>query len=201
MFIELTDHLRCPGDHEEAYLVLLPDSVVQRSVQSGELGCPICHRTLHIRNGILDVGDGPPADEAEPSLDGASVAALTGLGGPGGYLVLVGPIAGRWREVEHVLNGVSMVAVNGPASLADARGLSVLRGARLPLKSGSMRGVVLSGAFGGDAAWVREAARVLLPGLRVVGEGPGPDPGLLAVIASADGWWVATRHAGRRDQG
>ena len=37
MFIELTDHLRCPGDHDEAYLVLLPDSVVQRSVQSGEL--------------------------------------------------------------------------------------------------------------------------------------------------------------------
>ena len=58
------------------------------------------------------------------------------------------PIAGRWREVEDVLNGVSMVAVNGPASLADARGLSVLRSARLPLKSASMRGVVLSGAFG-----------------------------------------------------
>ena len=25
MFIELTDHLRCPEDHEEAYLVLLPE--------------------------------------------------------------------------------------------------------------------------------------------------------------------------------
>ena len=48
-----------------------------------------------------------------------------------------------------------------------------------------MRGVVLSGAFGRDATWVREAARVLLPGLRVVGEGPEPDPGLLDVIASA----------------
>jgi hypothetical protein len=120
------------------------------------------------------------------------VAALTGLGGPGGYVVLVGPIAGRWREVEAVLNGVSMVAVNGPMSLADARGLSILRGARLPLKSASMRGVVLSGVFGSHATWVREAARVLLPGLRVVGEGPDPDPALVDVIASADGWWVAT---------
>ena len=195
MFIELTDHLRCPEDHEEAYLVLLPDSVVQRSVQTGELGCPVCHRTLFIKNGILDVGDGPSPDEAEPSLDGGSVAALTGLGGPGGYLVLVGPIAGRSREVEAVLSGVSMVAVNGPASLVDARGLSVLRSARLPLKSASMRGVVLSGPFGSDPAWLREAARVLLPGLRVVGEGPDPDPGVLDVIASAGGWWVAT---GRR---
>jgi uncharacterized protein YbaR (Trm112 family) len=193
MFIELTDHLRCPEDHDEAYLVLLPDSVVQRSVQEGELGCPICHRTLHIRNGILDIGDGPLDQGTEPTLDGGSVAALTGLGGPGGYLVLAGPIAARWHDVEHVLNGVSMVAVNGPASLADERGISVLRSARLPLKSASMRGVVLSGEFGRDATWVREATRVLLPGLRVVGEGPLPDPSLLDVIASADGWWVGAR--------
>ena len=196
MFIELTDHLRCPVDHEEAYLILLPDSVVQRSVQAGELACPVCHRTFYIRDGILDIGDGPPPDGAEPTLDGASVAALTGLGGPGGYLVLVGPVGGRWREVEHALNGVSMVAVNGPPALADARGLSVVRSARLPLKSASMRGVVLSGPFGSDAAWVREAARVLLPGLRVVGEGVEPDPGLVDVIATAGGWWVASRRAG-----
>jgi len=193
MFIELTDHLRCPEDHEEAYLVLLPDSVVQRSVQTGELGCPICHRTLYVREGILDVGDGPPPSTGEPTLDGASVAALTGLGGPGGYLVLVGSIAGRWREVENAVNGVSIVAVNGPASLADARGLSVVRCARLPLKAASMRGVVLSGEFGSDPAWIREGARVLLPGLRVVGEGADPDSRLVDVIASAGGWWVGTR--------
>ena len=193
MFIELTDHLRCPEDHDESYLVLLPDSVVQRSVQSGELGCPVCHRTLQVRDGILDIGDGPPPGIDEPTLDGASVAALTGLGGPGGYLVLVGPVAGRWREVEEALNGVSMVAVNGPGSLADARGLSVLRSARLPLKRSSMRGVVLSGEFGSDPAWVREGARVLLPGLRLVGEGPDPDPAVVDVIASAGGWWVGTR--------
>ena len=193
MFIELTDHLRCPEDHEEAYLVLLPDSVVQRSVQSGELGCPVCHRTFRIRDGILDIGDGPPSSTGEPTLDGASVAALTGLGGPGGYLVLVGPISGRWRELEHALNGVSLVSVNGPADLADARGLSIVRSARLPLKTASMRGVVLSGEFGSDPAWIREGARVLLPGLRVVGEGEEPDPRLVDVIASAGGWWVGTR--------
>ena len=195
MFIELTDHLRCPEKHEEAYLVLLPDAVVQRSVLTGELGCPICHRTLHIRDGILDIGDGPAPDSSDATLDGASVAALTGLGGPGGYLALVGPVAGRWREVESALNGVSMVAVNGPASLADARGLSVLRSARLPLKTGSMRGVVVSGEFGHSPTWIREAVRVLLPGLRVVGEGPEPDPALVDVMASAGGWWVGTRRA------
>jgi uncharacterized protein YbaR (Trm112 family) len=129
MFIELTDHLRCPEDHEEAYLVLLPDSSGAALRQSGELGCPVCHRTFHIRDGILDIGDGPPSSTGEPTLDGASVAALTGLGGPGGYLVLVGPIAARWREMEDALNGVSLVSVNGPADLADTRGLSIVRSA------------------------------------------------------------------------
>jgi hypothetical protein len=38
LFIELTDYLRCPRDHAEAYLVLLPDEVVDRGVRSGELG-------------------------------------------------------------------------------------------------------------------------------------------------------------------
>ena len=42
MFIELTDHLRCPADHEEAFLVLLPDQMDGRAVRGGALGCPVC---------------------------------------------------------------------------------------------------------------------------------------------------------------
>ena len=61
----------------------------------------------------------------------------------------------------------------------DEPGISVLRGGRLPLKSSSMRGVVLGSPFGGDPAWVGEAARVVLPGLRVVGRGTGSRPELI----------------------
>jgi len=32
----------------------------------------------------------------------------------------------------------------------------------------------------------------VLPGLRVVGEGPDPSPELLELMASADGVWVGT---------
>jgi hypothetical protein len=56
-----------------------------------------------------------------------------------------------------------------------------------------MRGVVLGPPYGGDPAWVQEAARVVLPGLRVVGEGPDPDPQLVDLMASAGGVWVGTR--------
>ncbi len=42
-----------------------------------------------------------------------------------------------------------------------------------------MRGVVLGEPYGGDPRWVAEAARVVLPGLRVVGEGPVPSAELI----------------------
>jgi hypothetical protein len=195
MFIELTDHLRCPADHAEAFLVLLPDLVEGRWVRTGTLGCPVCDRRFTLRDGVLDVGGGPPA-AAAPSgvgpLGPGALAPLVGLGGPGGYLVIVGPPAAGWREVAELVPGVGLVAVNPPAGVVDADGISVLRGGRLPLKTNSMRGVVLGPPYGGDPAWVAEAARVLLPGLRVVGEGADQSPEAIDLMASAEGVWVGT---------
>jgi hypothetical protein len=194
MFIELTDHLRCPAEHDEAFLVLLPDRVDGRSVREGTLGCPVCDRRFTLRDGVFDVGDGPsPAPTGSTRLTPDAITALTGLGGPGGYLVLVGQPAAAWREQAGLVPGVGLVAVNPPAGTADEDRLSVIRGGRLPLKTHSMRGVVLGAPYGGDTGWVREAARVLLPGLRVAGEGPDPEPALIDLMASADGVWVGTR--------
>ena len=196
MFIELTDHLRCPADHDEAFLVLLPDQVEGRSVRTGTLGCPVCDRRFTLREGVLDLGDAPPARSggAEVTrLSGEALAPLVGLSGPGGYLVLVGPPAAAWRDVAALLPGVGLVAVDPPPGVADEDGISVLRGGRLPLKAHSMRGVVLGPPYGGDPAWVAEAARVVLPGLRVVGEGVDPSPETIDLMASAGGVWVGTR--------
>ncbi len=196
MFIELTDHLRCPADHDEAFLVLLADRLEGRSVRSGTLGCPVCDRRFELRDGVLDTGDAPPpaATSARGKLTPEALAALAGLGGPGGYLVLGGPPAAAWREVAALMPGVGLVGVNPPVGVRDEEGISVLRGGRLALKSNSMRGVVLGTPFGAEAVWVAEAARVVLPGLRVVGEGPDPPPDLVDVMASADGVWVGSRH-------
>jgi uncharacterized protein YbaR (Trm112 family) len=191
MFIELTDHLRCPADHEESYLVLLPDELRERSVRAGRLGCPVCGRTYALMDGVLDLGGG--AEPPETTLLGAeALTALVGLGGPGGWLVLVGRPAAQWREVAARNRGVGLVAVNPPAEVVDEPGISVLRSGALPLKSRSMRGVVLGAPYGADPAWVREAARVVLPGLRVAGEGAVPDPGTLELMAAAGGAWVGT---------
>jgi uncharacterized protein YbaR (Trm112 family) len=195
MFIELTDHLRCPADHDEAFLVLLPDRVEGRSVRTGTLGCPVCDRRFELHDGVLDTGDAPSmgAGVGPGRLTAEALAPLVGLNGPGGYLVLAGPPAALWRDVAALVPGVGLVAVNGPREVADENGVSVLRGGRLALKTNSMRGVVLGSPYGGDRAWVQEAARVVLPGLRVVGEGPDPAPETIDLMASAGGVWVGTR--------
>ena len=192
MFIELTDHLRCPADHAESYLVLLPDEMRERSVRAGRLGCPVCGRTYVVTDGVLDLGGGNTAPGQTTVLTPEALTALVGLGGPGGYLVLVGRPAADWRRVAELNRGVGLVAVNPPPDVLDEPGVSVLRGDALPLKSRSMRGVVLGSPFGADPGWVAEAARVVLPGLRVAGEGPVPEAGPLELMAEAGGAWVGT---------
>lgn len=197
MFIELTDHLRCPAEHEEQFLVLLPDRLEGRSVVEGHLGCPVCGRTFALQDGVLDIGGEPDLDEPGPGVPVSSLApdalvALAGVNGPGGYLVLVGPPARQWRAVAGLLPGVGLVAVNPGQGTRDESGLSVLRGGRLPLKSRSMRGVVLGRGYAAVDGWVREAARVVLPGLRIVGEGGTPPPDLIELMASAGEVWVGT---------
>jgi len=192
MFIELTDHLRCPADHEESFLVLLPERLEDRSVRVGRLGCPVCGRTFGVTDGVLDLGGESPETAVSGALDPAALTALVGLSGPGGYLVLVGGPGACWREVAALNPGVGLVAMNPPGDVRDEPGVSVLRGGRLPIRSRTMRGVVLGRGYAGDPAWVREAARVVLPGLRVVGEGPDPEPDVIDLMASAGGAWVGT---------
>ena len=194
MFIELTDHLRCPADHDESFLVLLPDVMEGRSVRTGTLGCPVCNRIFRLEDGVLDTGDAPPPSTVSASaLDADAITALIGLSGPGGYLTLVGAAAALWSEVAERNPGVTLVAVNPPANVADGGELSVVRSGRLPIKTGSMRGVVLSRPFADDPAWVKEAGRVVLPGLRVVGEGMDPAGDSVELLASAGGVWVGIR--------
>jgi uncharacterized protein YbaR (Trm112 family) len=195
MFIELTDHLRCPAEHEERFLVLLPDKIEGRSVLAGQLGCPICGRTFQLRDGVFDTGDSPSwGNVPSTALDADGLSTLIGLQGPGGYLVLVGSIASLWKEVAELNPGVALVIVNPGSGVTDAVGVSVLRSGKLPLKSRSMRGVVLGRPYADQPEWVSEAARVVLPGLRIAGEGVDPPPDKIDLMASAGGVWVgATR--------
>jgi uncharacterized protein YbaR (Trm112 family) len=191
MFIELTDILRCPADHEENVLVLLPDGVTDRQVQSGHLGCMECGLVYPVRGGVAEFGLGGMDAPRSTRLTGSAMAALLGLGGPGGYVAMVGGAAGDWAGFAAAADGVHVVAVNPPAGVAEGRGVSVVRAGRIPVKSRHLRGVVLGPGFAADPAWREEGMRTLLPNLHLVGEGPTPSVPGLEVLAGADGVWVA----------
>ena len=191
MFIELTDVLRCPADHPEAYLILLPDRVEDRTVRSGQLGCPVCGLEYRIDRGIAGFGDPPDLQQRPSALDAEGLHALIGVDSPGGYVALVGTVAAEGAPLAAHLEGVHLIAVNPPESVAGDRPLSVLLGDRLPLKAGSVRGVILGPGYGDSPFWRTEAQRVVLPGLRVVGEGTAPAPEDWESLGTAGAVWVA----------
>lgn len=201
MFIELTDHLICPDDHEEQFLVLLPGEMAGRRVVSGDLGCPVCRRVVRVMDGVADFGPAPappaPSAPGPDGLTGEAVAALLGLSGPGGFVALTGSVTAIASDLIRRMPGVSLVLINPPPGTQDAIEASVLRSPRLPLKTGSMRGVVLGADFAARMEWVAAAERAVLPGLRVVSEGGDPSPGLELLARNAS-CWVGRKQAGGR---
>ncbi|HET9133123.1 MAG TPA: hypothetical protein VFN90_02385 [Gemmatimonadales bacterium] len=191
MHIELTDHLKCPGAHDEQFLVLLPGQVEGRRVVAGHLGCPFCGWSTAWEDGVPTFGEAPSVDDAEPPFDADAVLAMLGLEGPGGWVALAGRAAHHAEAIVAALPGVRLVAVNPPGSLVASDSVSVVRSAAWPIKRHAMRGVVLGADAAGSAS---SGLASVLPGLRCVGEGEPPPLGtgdqLLGAVA---GLWVVRK--------
>ena len=196
MFIELTDHLRCPAGHSEQFLVLLPSRMDGRRVQSGELGCPVCGNLVRLADGIADWGDAPPST-AGTALTAEAIAAFLGLAGPGGFALLAGGVTSLAPALATLMPGVRLVLVNPPAGTADSEYASVLRAARVPVKAGSMRGAVIGPDVSGVPERVAECVAAVLPGLRIVGEGGAPPALGVELMAESGGCWVGVRQGAR----
>ncbi len=194
MFIELTDHLKCPEDHDEAFLVLLPSRMEGRTVLEGHLGCPICGKTVDLQEGVVDFGrpqEGPGQHPGVLTAEHAST--LLGLSGPGGYIALVGSAGSLAEGLATMLPGIQLIVVNPmvmpsrPESPAN-----VVLAPRLPLKASSMRGVVLGAGL--PDSWVRDGIQTVLHGLRIVGEGSPPvGVGEIEILAVTGEVWVGRR--------
>ena len=109
----------------------------------------------------------------------------------------IGSAAPTSDELAAAIPGVRLVTVNPPRGVRDEYELSVLRGASIPLRSSSMRGVLLGPGFGSDPRWVAEALRITLSGLRIVGEGDPPDSADIELLAAAGGCWVGAKTRNR----
>jgi uncharacterized protein YbaR (Trm112 family) len=196
MFIELTDHLRCPAEHAESFLVLIPDEMSGREVLRGVLGCPVCQREYPIREGVVHFWEGTAASPEPPAggaVNAGAIAAFLGLEGPGGYVGLIGEAAGLAPALGAHLPGIHLVAVNPPGGITLDQSISLLLSPGIPFKRKSLRGIVLGRPFGAEAGWAAGALQAVLPGLRAVGHGPTPGFDGFELLGEAEGWWVGKR--------
>lgn len=200
MFIELTEYLQCPMQHEgTTYCVLVPHRVEGRDVLAGIVACPTCRREFAIEDGVADLrhpeetGTAPAPAGLESLPPAESVHALLGLEGPGGYVVLVGSAGLLAPGLAVLLEGVHLVRVNPPETEAGSSMASSLRGGRqIPLRSAMARGVVV-GREHATAPWLAEGARVLLRGLRMVALAEAVEVTGMEPLASGRGAWVGRR--------
>lgn len=186
MFIELTDHLRCPAPHDEQFLVLLPGPMEGRRVVSGTLGCPFCGLVVELADGTADFGGNPPAP-APTALTAGAVLAFLGLEGPGGYVALFGAAGNLAADLGRAMPGVSFVLVNPPPDVVDSAEGSVLRSERPPIKARAMRAVVVAADHASLATWRDAAIGSVLPGNRAIVEAPAPERDDVEVLAEGGG--------------
>ncbi len=153
-------------------MVAAPMEMDGRRIVRGVVGCPVCKAEFPIVDSVAYFAERPGAGQAvppSPAYDVSALAAFLNLSGPGGYAVLVGAAARFGAELSSAVQGVHFVAVDAPAGVAPGPMLSLLVASSLPLKASSVRAVAL-GAGHAAPAWTAAAARVLLPGLRLLVE-------------------------------
>jgi uncharacterized protein YbaR (Trm112 family) len=204
MHIELTEMLRCPEPHEEAFLVLSTGEMSGRMVRHGLVGCPVCQREYEIVDGVVHfVGAGSrerrAGDATERPAPGSPlpppdvVQALLDLSGPGGYVVLLGTAARLGAGLAPLVVGIHCVGVNAPDDLAELPVLSLVRcESVIPLRGSMARGVVV-GAEHASPAWLAEATRVLLRGRRLVVAGEDVTPAGVQHLVTGRGLWVGEK--------
>ena len=198
MHIDLTEMLRCPEPHREAFLVMSTGEMRGRMVRSGVLGCPVCGREYAILKGVVQFsareGRGAEPGGAPSGTDAETLQALLDLSGPGGYVVLVGSAARHAAGLAKLMGGIHFVGIDAPPDVEELPVLSLLAcDTMIPLRQTMARAVVV-GRERADAAWLAEGHRVLLPGRRLVieREDVTPPDGLTRV-ASGQGLLVAER--------
>jgi hypothetical protein len=202
MHIELTEMLRCPEPHREEFLVLSTGEMSGRMVQSGLVGCPVCHKEYEVVNGTVDFGAGAPhplapaatpgsaalAGAVLPAPDAPTLQALLDLGGPGGIVVLLGNAARQAEGLAGLMSGIHFVAINPPPDVEELPVMSVLHcGGSVPLRGSVARGVVIGADHIGEP-WLTEGHRVLLRGRRYVLESESVElPPGISRLAAGDG--------------
>lgn len=179
MHIGLTDHVLCPRcEGEQGLILLIQETTEDGRVWRGWLGCPRCGSDYPVEAGAADLRGDRSAPPSKPEPYQAEelpvrIAALVGVTEGPGFVYLGPALAPCADRVADAVQGIEWVAAGGWAlGQREAPGVSriVFDGPRWPFASGRLRGAALVRP---EATELREAARTLWPGSRVVAFDPG----------------------------
>ena len=175
MHIVLTDALTCPRCGPSFPLILLANRVEHRRVLDGVLGCANCRERYPIQDGLgrlrVPFDDVAAVPVPPPARDGGEeavrLAATAGVSEGPALLLVMGPAARFAPALAALLANVEVaVAGGGLDAWSETAGVSRMDvGGRLPIHSGRLRAVVLSGAAAD--ALLEEGLRTVGPGGRV----------------------------------
>lgn len=200
MFIELIDLLRCTKPHEDTWLVASFQTVLNRFVGEGTLGCPVCKAEYPIAHGEADFTGGttaPSCEEqrAQANRDREQLATRAGafldVTEPGATVVL----GGVWAHAAQELSQMSrsrILTLNPSSDIRESETVGLLRVASdIPVAPNSVLGVALDSWF--PVSIVDSALRAVRPGGRIVGPAEIQPPEALAVLAHDERYWVGQK--------
>ncbi|HET9425288.1 MAG TPA: hypothetical protein VFO55_07955, partial [Gemmatimonadaceae bacterium] len=192
LFIDLIDALRCPADHPPSTLVAAFETIVDRDVVTGMLGCPVCRSEFQVRDGdlwLVTTSMPAPATRAKnPEEDALRLAASLDLRAETGFAIL----RGAWCALaEHVvaISPTHLVLLDPPLNTPRGPGRSVIHaGGTVPFAPASAVAATID-----DDERAYALALAVRPGGRVVGPTNLAAPSMVKELARDDRWWVGER--------
>jgi uncharacterized protein YbaR (Trm112 family) len=200
VFIELIDLLRCVNPHNDTWLVASFNTVSNRFVEEGKLGCPVCSAQYPIHAGVADFAAGVGLPDCEHDRALASHRREELATRAGAYLNATEPgttvvLGGLWAYAAEALSEMAHVRVltlNASGEVSEAESVGMVRvGSQIPLAGDSVWGVALDAWF--PAAIVESAVRIVKPGGRIVGPTNIEAPAELIVLARDENYWVGEK--------
>jgi hypothetical protein len=200
VFIELIDLLRCVNAHDDTWLVASFQTVSNRFVLDGTLGCPTCSAKYPISAGVADFTAGADllrrkTGQWAATLEREEIATRAGafldVTEPGATVVLGGGWAGAAQELS-LMTGARVLSLNPESGVEESETVGLLLVAsEIPLAPASVLGVALDASF--PAEIVASAVKAVRAGGRIVGPAAIPPPSELTVLARDDDYWVARK--------
>lgn len=194
---DLLDALRCPGTHEESWLVAMVLEASGPTLLVAELACPVCGAEFRIDDGVAHFAGLAPLERHTPALPAEPytsdmvlrLAALLGVaesqlpvGLVGRHAAASGALASFVSAPQLLINGGSVIPGPGVSRIVVAD--------RLPLGVETLAAIAVDAAHA-TSPFLESAARALRLGGHLVAPAEAAVPAGMRELARDATEWVA----------